>query len=72
MIALTCSRRSLHNGGISDNTQLIFYDEDDLFYRIGFELVLNRFETPYDNGGQGTINGNEEGPWFPSVATNVP
>lgn len=27
--------------GLSDNTMLIFSEEEEPFYRIGFELVLN-------------------------------
>ena len=29
--------------GLSDNTMLIFYDEEDLFQRIGFDLILNPY-----------------------------
>ena len=33
---------------------LIFYDEDDLFGRIGFDLVLNPHEQPYNNQASGS------------------
>ena len=33
---------------ISDNTMLIFYPEDDIFGRIGFDLILNPYEQPYE------------------------
>ncbi|KOO26581.1 hypothetical protein Ctob_011802, partial [Chrysochromulina tobinii] len=37
--------------GLSDNTMLIFGDEDEPFYRIGFDLILSPYEAPYNNQG---------------------
>ena len=45
--------------GLSDNTVLVFYDEDDLFGRIGFDMVLNPHEASYANQAT-NLTGNED------------